>query len=74
MPGQQGPGVGHGITSFRGRDLPGRGNISCTDGHLEAPQPISGGGQNGHDRLLRRIIHRCSLWIIIFIAVDLFPG
>ena len=72
--GQQGLRVGHGITSFRARGSAGRGNLSCTDGHLEASQPISGGGQNGHDRLLRRTIHRFSLGIIIIIAVAFLLG
>jgi hypothetical protein len=49
-------------------------NISCTNGHLEAPQPISGGGQDGHDCLFRRTMHRCSLGIIFINAVGLLPG
>ena len=52
----------------------GTGNFLCADGHLEAPQPVFGGGQDGHDRLLRRIIHWHSGWFLIVVAGGLFPG
>jgi hypothetical protein len=50
------------------------GYFSCTDGHLKAPQPVFGGEQDGHDRLLRRIIYWHPVGVFIIIAVGLLPG
>jgi hypothetical protein len=38
------------------------------------PSRFSGGGRNGYDRFLCRIISWRSVWFFIFLFMGIFPG
>ncbi|MCJ7819541.1 MAG: hypothetical protein MUP25_06965 [Syntrophales bacterium] len=52
----------------------GTGNLSCTDGHLEALSLFPEVDKVGHDRFLCRIIYWRSVRFFIFLFIGLFPG